>query len=121
MQLKQDNEDKQAESRKEKVFKKVSKREMAAFETDGVKGKYLTLMYDYLLTIKVYRQKEIFWSLATYVGGSIRGRLRDNIIDTIFFKIIFPKREVAYYLIFQNFLHYLIDSLVRKIKTLLAN
>ena len=55
MYIKQDNEPyfKQTGTRKEKDLEKVLKIEMTAYETDRVKGNYLTLMQDYLLRLKL--------------------------------------------------------------------
>lgn len=96
MQIKQDNEDytKQTGTRKEKDFVKVLKKEMTAYKTDGVKGKYLTLMHDYLLTLKPTSvEAERAFSAAGYICSSIRSRLGDNTIDAICFLRSFFQKE----------------------------
>lgn len=96
MQIKQDNEDytKQTGTRKEKDFEKVLKKEMTAYKTDGVKGKYLTLMHDYLLTLKPTSvEAERAFSAAGYICSSIRSRLGDNTIDAICFLRSFFQKE----------------------------
>lgn len=96
MQLKQDNEDytKQIGIRKEKNYEKILKKEMAAFENDGIKEKYLTLLHDYLLTIKPTSvEAERAFSAAGYICSSIRSRLGDNTNDAICFLRSYFQKE----------------------------
>ncbi|GBN01514.1 hypothetical protein AVEN_140402-1 [Araneus ventricosus] len=39
-------------TKKEKDFEKILKKEMAVYESEGVRGKYLSTIHEYLLTIK---------------------------------------------------------------------
>lgn len=71
---------------KEKDYEKVLKKEMTALESDGVRGEYLSAIYDYLLTIKPTRvEAERAFSAAGYICSSIRSRLADDTINPICF------------------------------------
>ncbi|KAF2891366.1 hypothetical protein ILUMI_14808 [Ignelater luminosus] len=51
-QLKQEKETfKKKSDKKQKDYEKILKKEMACFESDGIRGQYLTLVYDYILTV----------------------------------------------------------------------
>ncbi|CAF4947379.1 unnamed protein product [Pieris macdunnoughi] len=59
--------------KKEKDFDKVLKKEMTTFESDGVRGEYLSAIHDYLLTIKPTSvEAERAFSAAGYICSSIR-------------------------------------------------
>lgn len=73
-------------TKKEKDFDKVLKKEMTTFESDGVRGEYMSAIHDYLLTIKPTSvEAERAFSAAGYICSSIRSRLADDTINTICF------------------------------------
>lgn len=73
-------------TKKEKDFDKVLKKEITAFESEGVRGEYLSAFHDYLLTIKPTSvEAERAFSAAGYICSSIRSRLADDTINTICF------------------------------------
>lgn len=73
-------------TKKEKDFDKVLKKEMTTFESDGVRGEYLSAIHDYLLTIKPTSvEAERAFSAAGYICSSIRSRLADDTINNICF------------------------------------
>lgn len=73
-------------TKKEKDFEKVLKKEMTTFESEGVRGEYLTAIHDYLLSIKPTSvEAERAFSAAGYICSSIRSRLADDTINTICF------------------------------------
>ncbi|KAF2894215.1 hypothetical protein ILUMI_11958, partial [Ignelater luminosus] len=52
-QLKQEKETfKKKPDNKQKDYEKILKKEMACFESGGIRGQYLTLTYDYILTVQ---------------------------------------------------------------------
>lgn len=59
---------------------------MTTFESDGVRGEYLSAIHDYLLTIKPTSvEAERAFSAAGYICSSIRSRLADDTINNICF------------------------------------
>lgn len=91
MQLKEDNED---YTKHLKAGMKKDKKQMLAFETVGIKGKYLTSLHDYLLTTKPTSvDAERAFSAAGYICSSVRSRLRDRTIDVICFLRLYFQNE----------------------------
>lgn len=68
---------------------------MIEYETSGMKGKYLRLLYDYLITIKpTSAEAERAFSAAGYICSSIRSRLSDETVDSIcFLRSYFQKQK----------------------------
>ncbi|GBO06736.1 hypothetical protein AVEN_82207-1 [Araneus ventricosus] len=52
MQIQQDMKTYSKNTKKEKEFEKILKKEMTEYESEGVRGKYLSSIHEYLLTIK---------------------------------------------------------------------
>ncbi|KAJ8703695.1 hypothetical protein PYW08_002152 [Mythimna loreyi] len=74
------------QNKKNMDFDKILKKEMTAFESEGVRGEYLSAINDYLLTIKPTSvEAERAFSAAGYICSSIRSRLGDDTINTICF------------------------------------
>ncbi|KAF2883708.1 hypothetical protein ILUMI_22458 [Ignelater luminosus] len=93
-QLKQEKEAfKKKPDNKQKDYEKILKKEMACFESDGIRGQYLMLAYDYILTVQPTSvEAERAFSAAGYICSSLRSRLGDDIINTIcFLKAHFQK------------------------------
>lgn len=86
LQIQQESTCYSINTKKEKDFDKVLKKEMTAFESEGVRGEYLSTIHDYLLTIKPTSvEAERAFSAAGYICSSIRSRLGDDTINTICF------------------------------------
>ncbi|KAL3281713.1 hypothetical protein HHI36_004917 [Cryptolaemus montrouzieri] len=69
---------------KEKYLEKVVKIEMTIFESDGVRGEYLSAIHDYLLTIKPKSvEVESDFSTACYICSSFRSRSADDTINKV--------------------------------------
>ncbi|XP_075990255.1 uncharacterized protein LOC142985898 [Anticarsia gemmatalis] len=67
-------------------YEKILKKEMSAYETEGVRGKYLSLIYDFLTSVKPTSvEAERAFSAAGYICSSLRSRLKDDTINTICF------------------------------------
>ena len=65
---------------------KILKKEMSAFESDGTKGKYLHLAYEYLLTItRTSVEAERAFSAAGYLCNNLRSSLGDETINSLCF------------------------------------
>ena len=77
-----------------KNFEKNIKTEMTEYECSGIKGKYLSLVHDYLNTITPTSvEAERAFSAAGYICSSIRSRLGDKTLDTIcFLRSYFQKK-----------------------------
>jgi len=76
----------QREIKKVSDYDKVLKKEMTDYECDGIKGKYLSIIYDYLMTIAPTSvEAERAFSAAGYICSSLRSRLGDETINTICF------------------------------------
>lgn len=70
----------------DKVYIYILKKEMTDYECDGIKGKYLSIIYDYLMTIAPTSvEAERAFSAAGYICSSLRSRLGDETINTICF------------------------------------
>lgn len=88
MQILQEKEDyfKKINFRREADYEKTLKKEMSSYEIEGVRGKNLSLMYDFLITVKPTSvEAERAFSAAGYICNSLRSRLGDNTINTICF------------------------------------
>lgn len=67
-------------------YEKVLKKEMSVYETEGVRGEHLSMVYDYLMTLKPTSvEAERAFSAAGYICSSVRSRLGDKTIDKICF------------------------------------
>ncbi|KAJ2948892.1 hypothetical protein O0L34_g5823 [Tuta absoluta] len=79
----------------QKDLEKILKKEMTNFESDGVRGDYLTLAYKYMLTIQPTSvEAERAFSASGYICSSLRSRLGDDTIDTIcFLRAYFQKQS----------------------------
>jgi len=65
---------------------KILKKEMSAFESDGTKGKYLRMTYEYLLTITPTSvEAERAFSAAGYFCNDLRSSLGDETINSLCF------------------------------------
>lgn len=65
---------------------KILKKEMSAFESDGTKGKYLRMPYEYLLTITPTSvEAERAFSAAGYLCNDLRSSLGDETINSLCF------------------------------------
>ncbi|KAF2886490.1 hypothetical protein ILUMI_19684 [Ignelater luminosus] len=86
-QLKQEKQTfKKKPDKMQKDYEKILKKEMACFEFDEIRGQYLTLAYDYILTVQPTSvEAERAFSAAGYICSSLRSRLGDDIINTICF------------------------------------
>ncbi|KAF2894217.1 hypothetical protein ILUMI_11942, partial [Ignelater luminosus] len=86
-QLKQEKETfKKKPDNKQKDYEKILKKEMACFESDGIRGQYLTLAYNYILTVQPTSvEAERAFCAAGYICSSLRSKLGDDIINTICF------------------------------------
>ena len=97
IQLKREKENfmKRKETRTEKDYDKILKKEMTVYESEGVRGENLTLIYDYLMTLKPTSvEAERAFSAAGYICSSLRSRLGDNTINTIcFLRSYFQKSQ----------------------------
>lgn len=86
MQIQQEAKTYSINTKKQKDFEKILKKEMTAYESEGVRGKYLSFIHEYLLTIKPTSvEAERAFSAAGYICSSIRSRLADDTINTICF------------------------------------
>ncbi|KAF2881887.1 hypothetical protein ILUMI_24292 [Ignelater luminosus] len=82
-QLKQEKETfKKKPDNKQKDYEKILKKEMPCFESDGIRRQYLTLAYDYILTVQ---PTSVEAERAFSAAGYICSRLGDDIINTICF------------------------------------
>ncbi|CAH1991404.1 unnamed protein product [Acanthoscelides obtectus] len=64
---------------KQKDFEKILKKEMAYFESDGTRGEYVTLAYEYILTVQpTSLEAESAFSASGYICSSLRSRLGDG-------------------------------------------
>lgn len=71
---------------KQKDFEKILKKEMTFFESDGIRGEYLTLAYEYILTVQPTSvEAERAFSASGYICSSLRSRLGDDTINAICF------------------------------------
>ncbi len=87
IQLKREKENytKQKETRTKKDYDKILKK-MIVYENEGVRGKNLSLIYDYLMALKPTSvEAERSFSAAGYICSSLRSRLGDNAINAICF------------------------------------
>lgn len=67
-------------------FEKIIRAEMSEFESTGIKGKYLSLVHNYLNTITPTSvEAERAFSAAGYICSPIRNKMSDKTIDTICF------------------------------------
>lgn len=65
---------------------KTLKKEMSVFESDGTKGKYLCMAYEYLVTITPTSvEAERAFSAAGYICNDLRSRLGDETINSLCF------------------------------------
>lgn len=65
---------------------KILKKKMGAFESDGTKGKYLRMAYEYLLTIiPTSVEAERAFSAAGYLCNELRSSLGDKTINSLCF------------------------------------
>jgi hypothetical protein len=88
IQLKHEKENftKLKDTRTEKDYNKILKKEMAVYESEGVRGENLSLVYDYPMTLKPTSvEAERAFSAAGYICSSLRSRMGDNTINTICF------------------------------------
>ncbi|GBM82690.1 hypothetical protein AVEN_150164-1 [Araneus ventricosus] len=83
MQIQQDRKSYSINTKKEKDFEKILKKEMTAYESEGVRGKYLSSIHEYLLIIKPSEEAERAFSADGYICSSVRTRLADDTINTI--------------------------------------
>ena len=73
-------------TKKETDYEKILKKEMTAYEVEGIKGKHLSLIYSYLMAIRPTSvEAERAFSAAGYICSTIRSRLGDCTINTICF------------------------------------
>lgn len=69
-----------------KNLENVLKKEMSAFESDGTKGRYLRMTYEYLLTIPPTSvEAERAFSAAGYICNDLRTSLGDESINSLCF------------------------------------
>ncbi|GBO18733.1 hypothetical protein AVEN_21860-1 [Araneus ventricosus] len=80
-------------TKKEKDFEKILKKEMSVYESEGVRGKYLSSIHEYLMIIKLSVEAERAFSAAGYICSSVRSRLADDTINTICFLRSFFKTK----------------------------
>ena len=65
-------------------FEKLLKKEMSAYEGNGVRGKFLCITYNYLMTISPTSvEAERAFSAAGYISSSLRRRLSDDTLCRI--------------------------------------
>ncbi|CAH0403229.1 unnamed protein product [Chilo suppressalis] len=78
-----------------KDYDKNLKKEMSLFETEGVRGENLSLIYDFLMTLKPTSvEAERAFSAAGYICSKLRSRLTDKTINTIcFLRAFFHKTQ----------------------------
>lgn len=75
-----------------KNLENVLKKEMIAFEHNGIKSRYLRMAYEYLLTIPPTSvEAERAFSAAGYIRNDLRTSLGDKSINSLLFKIILSK------------------------------
>ncbi|XP_060801934.1 uncharacterized protein LOC132903887 [Amyelois transitella] len=80
---------------KQKDYEKILKKEMACFESDGIRGEYLTLAYEYIMTVQPTSvEAERAFSASGYICSSLRSRLGDDTINAIcFLRAYFQKSQ----------------------------
>lgn len=67
-------------------YEKILKKEMSVYESEGVRGEHLSMVYKYLMTLKPTSvEAERAFSAAGYICSSVRSRLGDKTIDKICF------------------------------------
>ncbi|GBM19242.1 hypothetical protein AVEN_142491-1 [Araneus ventricosus] len=95
MQIQQDMKTCSMNTKKEKNFEKILKKEMTANESEGVRGKYLSSIHEYLLTIKPTSvEAERAFSAAGYICSSVRSRLAvETIITVCFLRSLFQNQK----------------------------
>ena len=65
-------------------FEKLLKKEMPAYESNGVRVKVLSITYNYLMTISPTRvEAERAFSAAGYICSPFRSRLSDNALSRV--------------------------------------
>ncbi|GBM63321.1 hypothetical protein AVEN_11384-1 [Araneus ventricosus] len=85
MQIQKDMKTYSINTKKEKGFEKMLRKEMTEYEREGVRGKYLSFIHEYLLTIKPSVEEERAFLDVGYICSSVRSRLADDTINTIRF------------------------------------
>jgi hypothetical protein len=65
-------------------FEKILKKEMSAYESDGVRDKFLSMTYNYLMTISPTSvEAERAFSAAGYICSPLRSRLGDDTLSSV--------------------------------------
>lgn len=65
-------------------FEKILKKEMSAYESDGVRDKFLSMTYSYLMTISPTSvEAERAFSAAGYICSPLRSRLGDDTLSSV--------------------------------------
>lgn len=88
LELQLQNESKASEIKQTGLpqLEKVLRKEMTAYESDGTKGKYLTMAYEYLMTLQPTSvEAERAFSAAGYICSTLRSRLNDETISSVCF------------------------------------